>query len=134
MTRVAGETRAAIAQLVLRHGEDAVSSHLPGEPSGAAPDAVVEQSLAEVVSAHLLASFEALFPMLRDGGLVFDDPATSVGFLKQLVDGLNHEDIERRRPRSTDATIGGLHFYHNLCFIEKATNLDGRPPAWISRS
>lgn len=105
------------------------------------------------VSAHLLASFEVFFPLLRDGGLyvledlqtsywpsfggkadVFDDPATSVGFLKQLVDGLNHEDIEGRRPRPTDTTIGGLHFYHNLCFIEKATNLDGRPPAWISRS
>ncbi|MFD9888715.1 class I SAM-dependent methyltransferase [Amycolatopsis sp. NPDC059027] len=115
------------------------------------PDIVIDDG--SHVSAHLLASFEALFPVLRDGGLyvledlqtsywpnfggradVFDDPVTSVGFLKQLVDGLNHEDIDGRRPRATDATIGGLHFYHNLCFVEKATNLDGAPPSWIPRS
>ncbi|GGO19042.1 class I SAM-dependent methyltransferase [Micromonospora parathelypteridis] len=114
------------------------------------PDIVIDDG--SHVSPHLLASFAYLFPHLRDGGLyvmedlqtsywpffggrasTYTDPATSLGFLKTLIDGLHHEDIVGRAPAATDPDIGGLHFYHNLAFIEKEHNLDGGAPSWIPR-
>lgn len=115
-----------------------------------APDIVIDDG--SHVSAHLLASFAHLFPALRDGGLyvmedlqtsywptfgglahTYNDPATSLGFLKTLVDGLHHEEIVGRTAAPADAHIGGVHFYHNLAFIEKEHNLDGGAPSWIPR-
>ncbi|MEV1075241.1 class I SAM-dependent methyltransferase [Micromonospora parva] len=114
------------------------------------PDIVIDDG--SHVSAHLLASFASLFPVLRHGGLyvmedlqtsywptfggragTYDDPATSLGFLKTLVDGLHHEEIVGRTPAFTDPDIGGVHFYHNLAFVEKERNLDGGAPSWIPR-
>lgn len=111
------------------------------------PEQVVERRCAE------LTSFRTLFPALRDGGLyaledlqtsywpsfggkanTFDDPTTSVGYLKRLVDGLNHEEIDGREPQPTDSAISGLHFYHNLAVVEKGSNREGGAPSWIPRS
>ncbi|MEU6467429.1 class I SAM-dependent methyltransferase [Streptomyces sp. NPDC046976] len=107
------------------------------------------------LNSDVLTSFRCLFPHLRPGGLYIiedmqtsywpgfggssenlDDPATSVGFTKTLVDGLNHEEFEppeARTPTGSDRQIGGLHFYHNLLIIEKARNEEGALPVWIPR-
>jgi hypothetical protein len=95
---------------------------------------------------HVLASFGALFPLLAPGGLyVIEDvqssywptfggcvdrcghPQTSMGFLKSLVDGLNHEEflIENYEPTYFDRQIVALHFYHNLVFVSKGRNSEG---------
>ncbi|MFI6999211.1 class I SAM-dependent methyltransferase [Nocardia sp. NPDC050175] len=104
------------------------------------------------VSAHVITAFNTLFPVLRDGGVyvvedlqtsywphfggqtsAYDDTSTSMGFLKNMVDGLNFEEIGGRDPARTDASIKGMHFYHNMAFIEKAENRDGGAPSWLSR-
>ncbi|MEV7007445.1 class I SAM-dependent methyltransferase [Streptosporangium sp. NPDC051022] len=104
-------------------------------------------------SEHVLTSLRTLFPHLRNGGLyviedlqtsywprfggnsdVFDSPSTSVGFLKSLVDGLNHEEIldsSDRVPGDFDRSVRGLHFYHNIVFIEKGLNVEGGGPVWL---
>jgi MycE methyltransferase N-terminal len=96
------------------------------------------------VSDHVIASFLALFPHLRPGGLYaiedvqtsywplfggngedLDDPRTSLGFLKTLLDGLNHRELlhtHRRQPQPTDGQITGIHFYRNLVLLEKGVN------------
>jgi 8-demethyl-8-alpha-L-rhamnosyltetracenomycin-C 2'-O-methyltransferase len=94
------------------------------------------------VSNDVIVSFETLFPYLRPGGQYvvedlqtsywefpadpgFTDPKSSVGFIKGLVEGLNHPEIlsmSNRSPRPTDEWISGLHLYHNMAFIEKHGN------------
>jgi hypothetical protein len=108
------------------------------------------------VNSDVLSSFRLLFPKLRVGGVYvvedlqtsywpgrggtsvhLDDPSTSMGRLKQLVDGLNHEEIypPRVRPAAgTDALVTGVHFYHNLAFVEKGVNAEGTLPEWVSRT
>jgi hypothetical protein len=103
----------------------------------------------------VITSFHTLFPKVRPGGLYviedlltsywpgwggsseqLDSPATSIGFLKTLIDGLNHEEILEsggRKPEWTDTQIRGLHFYHNLAIIERGSNAEGGGPAWITR-
>ena len=96
----------------------------------------------------VLASFDALFPLLKDGGLyVIEDlqtsywPAwggalpdratntTSIGFLKTLIDGLHHREIDVSSSY-LDQNVIGLHFYHNLAFIAKGPNREcGAPPS-----
>jgi 8-demethyl-8-alpha-L-rhamnosyltetracenomycin-C 2'-O-methyltransferase len=105
------------------------------------------------VNEHVLTSFRTLFPHLRNGGLYviedlqtsywprfggtstsFDSPSTSVGFLKSLVDGLNYEEIlesSGRSHKAFDRAIKGLHFYHNIAFVEKGLNADGGGPDWV---
>lgn len=106
-------------------------------------------------SEHVITSFHTLFPKVRPGGLYviedlltsywpgwggsseqLDSPATSIGFLKTLIDGLNHEEILEsggRKPQWTDTQIRGLHLYHNLAIIERGSNAEGGGPAWITR-
>lgn len=93
------------------------------------------------VSNHVLTSFQTLFPRLRDGGVYviedlqtsywpsyggdntdLDSPHTSVGYLKSLVDGLNHQEYHRNTPSFTDDCATALHFYHNLAFVVKGVN------------
>nr|BAQ21950.1 putative sugar O-methyltransferase [Streptomyces versipellis] len=107
------------------------------------------------VSSDVVTSFQHLFAQVRPGGLYvvedlqmsywpgyggnsqeLNDPATSVGFVKTLVDGLHHEEFEPAEARvaaPTDTQVAGLHFYHNLVIIEKASNTEGTVPAWIPR-
>lgn len=93
--------------------------------------------------AHVLTSFKCLFPLLKSGGIyaiedlqtsywkVFggsstdlSNPATSMGFLKSLVDGLNHVELELPgyQPTYFDKHVVSMHFYHNLAFIYKGDN------------
>jgi hypothetical protein len=104
----------------------------------------------------VITAFTALYPHVAPGGLYVvedlqtsywpgyggsserrSDPATSMGFLKQLVDALNHEEYE---PAGTHPTTGvehtlvGAHFYHNLAILEKGRNAEGTAPAWMGRA
>lgn len=105
---------------------------------------------------HVLASFAALFPHVRPGGFyVIEDhqtaywpqyggssgpeagPGTSVGLLKALLDGLDHQESAHPRgyePSYTDLHVTGVHCYHNLAFVEKGRNADATLPAWIRRA
>jgi demethylmacrocin O-methyltransferase len=94
-------------------------------------------------SAHVIASFTALFPLLADGGIyAVEDTCTSywpefggdsadldrkdtlMNFFKSLTDGLNYQEINRPAyvPSSLDRTINSIHFYHNLIFVFKGAN------------
>jgi len=108
------------------------------------------------LNAHVLASFTALFPHVRPGGYyVIEDhqtaywpqyggspgpeagPGTSVGLLKALIDGLDHQESAHPRgyqPSYTDLNVTGLHCYHNLAFVQKGRNTDATLPAWIRRA
>lgn len=95
------------------------------------------------ISQHVITSFKILFPLLSDNGVyVIEDtqtsywvkyggdscnlnnPITSMGFLKSLIDGLNCEEyeIENYMPSYFDQYIVAMHFYHNLVFIQKGFN------------
>ncbi|MCO1577912.1 class I SAM-dependent methyltransferase [Crossiella sp. SN42] len=114
------------------------------------PDIVIDDGSHRVD--HVLTTFHTLFPHLREGGYYaiedlqtsywprfggtsaeLDAPHTSLGFLKSLVDGLNHEEIlaGSRRPAPTDQQIRSLHFHHNLAVIEKGVNVEGGGPDWV---
>jgi demethylmacrocin O-methyltransferase len=47
-----------------------------------------------------------------------------MGFLKRLVDGLNHAEFELPSYKASyfDKHIVAVHFYHNLAFIQKGRN------------
>jgi hypothetical protein len=95
--------------------------------------------------AHVIKSFEILFPMLADDGLYviediqtsywpqwkgsldLDDPTTSMAMVKRLLDGLNHEEFldEAYQPSYTDLHVVAVHCYHNLVVIEKGDNREG---------
>jgi len=95
------------------------------------------------VNEHVLTSFRTLFPLLEPHGLyVVEDtqtsywpafggdsydlgnPATMMAALKSLADSLNYQEIARRdyAPSYLDRHVVGLHFYHNLVFIQKGDN------------
>ena len=96
------------------------------------------------VNAHVLTSFGLLFPRLPRGGIyVVEDmqtaywPAyggssdlkkenTSVNFFKTLIDNLNYNEIIRPGyiPTHLDENVFGLHFYHNMLFIDKLDNTE----------
>ncbi|GAA4096359.1 hypothetical protein GCM10022248_79280 [Nonomuraea soli] len=96
-------------------------------------------------SPHVITTFETLFPLLRDGGIYavedtqtsywpewlgsedLNDPNTTMGMLKGLVDGLNYEEFvdEEYRPSYTDLNVVGAHYYHNLVILEKGKNAEG---------
>lgn len=148
---ITDKTALSEQRITVLQGDQSCTDDLAAVAAAAGPfDIVIDDG--SHVSAHLLTTFHALWPALRYGGMyimedlqtsywpsfggrddTFDDPATSVGFLKTLVDGLNHEEIDGRQPAGTDAAIGALHFYHNLVVIEKESNLDGGAPSWIPR-
>lgn len=105
------------------------------------PDIIIDDG--SHLNAHVLASFAHLFPHLKDGGTyVIEDTQTaywptwggsltdrnsgqtSMGFAKSLIDGLNHAEFLSAddSPSQYDRQIVGLHFYHNLVFIDKGVN------------
>jgi hypothetical protein len=103
--------------------------------------------------AHVIATFQTLFPLLADDGIyvvediqtsywpewggseAIDDPQTSMAMLKRFADGLNYEEFvdDSYRPSYTDEHIVGVHFYHNLVFIQKGTNQEGSAKRRILR-
>jgi hypothetical protein len=87
------------------------------------------------------ATFEHLFPRLRDGGFYaledlhtsylrafagtaaqLDTPKTTMGMLKPLLDGLNHAYIPGREPRPLDECITGICTYPKIAFVSKGEN------------
>lgn len=105
------------------------------------------------VSAHVIAAFSYLFPRLNaDGIYAIEDLETSywpsfggsseldgrsptaINHLKSLVDGLHFEELDRPgyQPTYTDRHVTSLHFYHNLCFIQKGLNDEGS--IWVKNN
>ena len=95
------------------------------------------------VNEHVLSTFKYLFPRISQNGIyVIEDlgtsywhkyggssvdlqrPDTTMGFLKQLVDGLNYTEyeIDNYEPTYFDRHIVAMHFYHNMVFIRKGLN------------
>ncbi|OCC01850.1 hypothetical protein BA190_26930 [Labrys sp. WJW] len=52
---------------------------------------------------------------------------TTMEFFKSLIDGLNWEEMHAPAysPTYTDLNVFGMHFYHNLIFIQKGDNREG---------
>lgn len=94
------------------------------------------------VSAHIIATFGVLFPLLpQDGTYVIEDlqtsywpeyggqidpkaTGTSMDMVKALVDGLNYEEfrVKGYEPSYTDENVFAIHAWHNLVVIEKGIN------------
>lgn len=94
---------------------------------------------------HVRETFRIVFPWLPAGAVYViedtqtsywpryggstdrNDPTTSMGLVKGLVDGLNWEEFldEDYEPTFTDRAVAGVHCYHNLVFIEKGRNEEG---------
>ncbi len=98
------------------------------------------------LQSHIITSFEFLFPLLAENGIyVVEDLQTSywksfggdsfdlrrkntaMNYFKQLLDGLNHEEIENPlyRPNYFDENIVSMSFFHNIVFIQKGKNDEG---------
>jgi hypothetical protein len=106
------------------------------------PDVKVVIDDGSHVSAHIIASFNALFPLLpHDGIYAIEDtqtsywpeyggeidptsPGTSMDMVKRLLDGLNYEEfrVEGFEPSYTDENVFAIHAWHNLVVIEKGYN------------
>ncbi|MEP7100660.1 MAG: class I SAM-dependent methyltransferase [Burkholderiales bacterium] len=90
---------------------------------------------------HVHASFEALFPLLENGGVyVIEDmqtaylksmggsstdlsmPGTSMNLVKGLCDELNSMYIPNRAETPLSRWIDAIHVYRNIAFIEKRDN------------
>ncbi len=80
---------------------------------------------------HIITSFRTLFPLLSDGGLyviedMHDDysewPGTrknqSLQLVKRLIDDM-HTHFHGL-PAQESASIGGLHVFDSIVFVEKA--------------
>ncbi len=95
---------------------------------------------------HIIKSFDMLFPMLKDQGVyVVEDLQTSywnyyggdsfnlknkktaINYFRKLVHSLNYEEIDNPsyQPTYYDKNIIGIHFYHNMVFVEKGNNQEG---------
>lgn len=94
------------------------------------------------VSRHVIKSFEFLFPRMNEPGVyVVEDTQTSywegsyggsaselnrldttMGYFKNLVDGLNYRERKGRTPSYLDQHIFEICFYHNMVFIKKRPN------------
>jgi len=58
----------------------------------------------------------------------------SIAMIKNLLDGLNHQEQIRNgddEPSMTELTITGVHVYHNLALIEKGLNTEQGAPAFL---
>jgi hypothetical protein len=107
------------------------------------------------INEHVLFSFDVLFPYVRPGGwYAIEDTqtaywpqyggvsgaaageGTSVGLLKQLIDGLEYQECQPNggRPGYSDKHVVGLHVYHNLALIEKGVNAEATAPWWVKRA
>jgi len=94
--------------------------------------------------ADIRESFRILFPLIDDDGIYviedtqtsywpgwggstdLHDPTTTMALVKDLLDGLNHEEFEGpHEPSYTDRHVVAVHAYHNLVVIEKGRNDEG---------
>ncbi|MFO1487591.1 MAG: class I SAM-dependent methyltransferase [Verrucomicrobiota bacterium] len=108
------------------------------------PDIIIDDGSHQ--NAHVRKTFEVLFPLLADNGIyVVEDTQTSywpeyggssddlqnaptsLCLFKRLTDGLNYEEYLKPgyQPTYHDQHIVGMHFYHNLVFIQKGSNREG---------
>lgn len=98
------------------------------------------------VNADVLTAFRFLFRHLADGGLYFiedlqssywpafggsladrDSPRTTTGFLKTLVDGLQHQEYlwpDDHEPSYLDRHVTGVHLHHLFAVVEKGPNTE----------
>jgi hypothetical protein len=109
-----------------------------------APDIVIDDGSHR--SADVIATFDVLFPVLKENGVyVVEDtqtsywpsfgghtsdrnsPQTTMGFLKGLLDGLNHSEylVPGYVSSYYDRHIVSVHAYHNLVFVYKGVNDEG---------
>jgi hypothetical protein len=107
-------------------------------------DIIIEDGSGE--NRDKIRTFELLFPRLALGGIYvieqvqtsywtavggssvdLDRADTTMGFLKRRTDGLNHAELELPgyAPTYDDRHIVGMHFHHNIVFIEKGRNDEG---------
>ncbi len=66
-----------------------------------------------------------------------DSTTTSMGFVKKLLDGLNHQEQIRpadHAPSATELTVTGVHVHHNVVVLDKGVNTEQGPPSWIPRT
>lgn len=92
------------------------------------------------VQSHIITSFEALFPLMRSGGIyVIEDTQTSywpkfegstasmesipsaMNYFIQRVHAVNRQEwlADESHPNIPDQGIGSISFYHNLIFVVK---------------
>jgi demethylmacrocin O-methyltransferase len=94
---------------------------------------------------HIRETFRLLFPLLVDDGVYAiedtqtsywpfwggsmdrQDPTTTMALVKDLIDGLNHEEFLDRgyQPTYSDTHVTGVSAYHNLVFVQKGRNREG---------
>ncbi|MCW2851388.1 MAG: hypothetical protein JWM84_1052 [Nocardioides sp.] len=97
---------------------------------------------------HIRETFRMLFPLLADDGVYAiedtqtsywptwggsedrQDPTTTMALVKDLLDGLNHEEFldPDYEPTYSDRHVVAVHAYHNLIVIEKGLNNEGGGP------
>ncbi|MEO5769893.1 MAG: class I SAM-dependent methyltransferase [Polyangia bacterium] len=115
------------------------------------PDVIIDDG--SHISEHVIASFQVLFPLLADDGIYviedthasywdtfggssddLSDTRTTMGFVKQLLDGLHYEDIRSatRAAGEFDSSVVGVHCYHSIVFIEKGSNVSAIPAGSIT--
>jgi len=105
------------------------------------PDLIIDDGSHRNID--VIGTFRFLFPLLADDGYyVVEDtqtsywpdgsvsernnPATTMGFFKSLVDGLNWEEyFGEYEPNEFDLQITAIFFYHNLVIIRKGDNREG---------
>ena len=94
------------------------------------------------INNHVISSFMTIFPRVRDNGLYaiedthtsylakyggdckeLNNPDTTMGFFKRLVDCVNSESTELIDPELLQLakTISSIHFYEKLVIIEKSS-------------
>jgi hypothetical protein len=102
------------------------------------------------VSEHIITSYRALFPHVKDGGIyVIEDlffsydennggspddlnsPRAALGFLKTLVDDMHFRYVPKHAENYGDRIVG-ISFYPKICFIQKGDNTrkDDGVDAW----
>lgn len=103
-----------------------------------APDVIIDDG--SHINEHVITTFKALFPRLKNQGLYFvedtqtsywpawggdaedrNNPGTMMNFFKGLADGLNYAEFPDKnyQPTELDKSITALHFYHNLAVVKK---------------
>ena len=102
------------------------------------------------INAHVIFTFQHLFPHLADGGIYAiedtqtsywpeyggdandrNNPKTVVGYFKSLADSLNWREFRNgSKPNYLDLHIESIAFYHNFIVLRKSTSGEaGQIPA-----